>query len=804
MLANYLVTFVRILVRQKVYSAINIFGLAVGLAASMLIALYITDELSYDGFHKDAAQIYRASIFVSLSGVDNPYAVSGFGTAETLKKEIPGIESTLRIISRSNAPLQLDAKSFTMTKVIYADSNFFDFFDFKLLWGDRNSLKGPNKIVITESAARTMFNPRTLNDLQKIIGKTVLVGWNNTAMEITGIAMDPPSNSHFKFDFIISSETDLRAASTNHWTPDCYTYLKLSPNTSIGQIETSIPAFVKKYYNLELGSSTTYDDFKKRGDDINLRFMSVTDIHLDSHQLSELEPNGNRNYVYLLAVIGAFILLMVCINFVNLSTARAAIRIKEVGIRKTIGAARNKLIGQFVLESFMYVVFGFILALVLILIFFTPFNLLLEKSFSPDKFIELTFVAGVAIVLLLTTLLSGMYPAFVLSSFSPSQALKGRWQSGTVINDLRSPLVIFQFVISSTLIISSVVIYQQLNFIQSKNLGFDKENIICITNTLALQTSHDAFKNDLMASSDIINASYSSRLISEPINGNGGRRRKGSQDWHTVQAFSVDQDFTETLGLKVLSGRFFSKDSRADQNGVVINRAAATILGISNVDQDEFIEYGYDDKIGTNQVLGIVENFNFESLRSDINPLVLYPGGFSRMSIRLTPGDMPEKIKMVEATWKKYTSAPFEYSFLDENINAQYKVENTLGKLSFVFTGISILIACLGLVGLVAYMTSQRTKEIGIRKVMGASVEQIVMLLSKDSIRHIAIAFVIAIPIGYYGMNQWLNTFAYRIDFSLTIAAFAGCATMFIALLTVSYQAIRAAMGNPVESLRSE
>ncbi len=805
MLTNYLITFVRILVRQKTYSAINILGLAVGFAASMLIVLYITDELSYDEFHKDASRIYRASIFVRLTGVDNPYAVSGFGTAETLKKEIPGIESTLRIASRSNSPLQVDTRSFTMTKLIYADSNFFDFFDFKLLCGDRNSLKGPNKVVITESIARSMFDPRNLSDLQKIIGKTVLVGWKNTAMEITGVAMDPPLNSHFKFDHIISLDTDLRAASsTNHWTPDVYTYVKLAPKTSISQVNASIPAFVKKYYNQELGSTTTFEDFKKRGDDINFRFMPLTDIHLDSNQLSELEPNGNRNYVYLLAVIGAFILLMVCINFINLSTARAAIRIKEVGIRKTIGAARSKLIGQFVLESFMYVMSGLILALILIFIFFNPFNLLLEKNFSPSKFMELTFIAGVAVVLVLITLLSGIYPAFVLSSYSPSQALKGIWHRGTVISGLRSPLVIFQFVISTTLIISSVVIYQQLNFIQNKDLGFEKENIICLTNASALQNNHDAFKNDLMSSANIVKVSYSSRLLSETISGNGGRRRKGSQDWHTVQAFSADPDFAETIGLKVLNGRFFSKDSHADQNGVVINRAAAKMLGISSLDQEEFIEYGSDNGIGTNQVLGIVENFNFESLRSDINPLVIYPGGSTRISIRLTPGDMPGKIKIVEGTWKKYTSAPFEYSFLDENLNAQYKAENVLGKLALVFTGLSIFIACLGLLGLVAYMASQRTKEIGIRKVMGASAQQIVMLLSKDFIRHIAIAFVIAIPVGYYSMNQWLNTFAYRIDFSLAVAAFAGCATMLIALLTVSYQSVRAAMGNPAESLRNE
>ena len=806
MLTNYLTTFLRILMRQKIYSAINVFGLAIGIAATLLIALYITDELSYDKFHKDADRIYRVGIFVRLTGVDNPYAVTGYGTAETLKREIPSIESFLRITSRSGTALYTDTKSITMDKLIYSDSNFFNFFDFQLLSGDqKNLLKGPNKIVLTESTAHNIFNVNHIDGYKNLIGKIVLVGWNKVAMEVTGVVANPPSNSHFKFNGIVSSETDLRTQSPNHWTPDCYTYIKLSSENSIHQVESSIPAFVNKYYDLELGSITSFEDFQKRGDNVNLHLMPLLKIHLDSHQLSELEPNGNRSYLYLLAVIGAFILILVCINFINLSTARAVNRAKEVGIRKTVGAIQKKLIGQFLFESILYTLSGFILALAFVSIMIDPFNLLTAKTLSIDKLLEPVFFICMIIMLVVIAGFSGSYPAFILSSFRPSQVLKGRMSVGYMGKDIINSLVIFQFVISTTLIISSCLIYMQLNFMQTKNLGFEKDNVICLTNTLTLENSHELFRNELKSLNIIANASYSTRVISETINGNGGRRRKGSQEWHTVQAFSSDQDFAQTVGLNILSGRFFSKDFPSDQNGVVINRAAAEILGIRNLDQVEFIEYtGNDGIVASNQVIGIVENFNFEPLRSEVNPLVINLGGTLRMSIRLTPGDMQQKIKSIETIWKKYTNAPFEYSVLDQNIKAQYKSEETLGKIAIVFTGLSIVIACFGLFGLVTYMASQRTKEIGIRKIMGASVQQIVALLSKDFLRLVFIAFVIAIPISWYGMNEWLKSFAYRIDFSFMVAVIAGCAVVLIALLTVSYQSIKAAMGNPVESLRSE
>jgi putative ABC transport system permease protein len=404
-------------------------------------------------------------------------------------------------------------------------------------------------------------------------------------------------------------------------------------------------------------------------------------------------------------------------------------------------------------------------------------------------------------MVVLITVISGSYPAFVLASFTPLHVLKAKNNQGSRKSKARSSMVVFQFTVSACFIMASVMVYKQIEFLQNQSPGFTKENVVCITNALNLDKNLTAFKNEVTSNESFIDAAYCSQIPSEIITASG-YRKKGVEQWSTAHEYFADENYFKTLRLDFAEGRFFSKDFPSDSNAVVLNESAARLLGVPNLNQKNYVEEAGEP--GIFEVIGIVKDFNFESLKSEIRPLVIYYGGQSRMLIRVTPGNFKDKIAHLEEIWKKHTSAPFEYSFLDEKLTAQYESEEKLSRIALVFTVLSIFIACLGLLGLVTYMATQRTKEIGIRKVMGASVNQIVMLLSKDFLRLVIAAIAIAIPISWYGINQWLQTFAYRIDFSFTIAAFAGGVVIAIALLTVSYQSIKAAMGNPVKSLRSE
>ena len=808
MIKNYLKLALRILQRQKVYSAINIFGLTIGVTASLLILLYVADEMSYDRFHPDADRTYRVDFHGKLEDEAFVTANTGLPIAEAIQHDASGVESVVRVDKWMTCPVRYEENTFTEMHFMLADSNFFSFFNFKLLQGNpKEALTGPNKIVISERAAARYFGYTGLGD-QSPIGKTLVIGSDgNIKAEVTGIAENPPHNSHIQYDFLMSLETSGYMNNPIWLNLEVYTYFKLFPGTDISAVQLTLNSFVEKYCAREIQEflSMTLEQFTKKGGYVGFTAVPMTDIHLHSQVRDELELNGNIQYVYLFSMIAAFIVLLACINFMNLSTARSANRAKEIGVRKTVGAAKGKLIIQFILESFVYVSIAFMISFLLVYGLLGPFNSLSGKELTTGMLLHPAFIGGFVVFMLVIGLLAGSYPAFYLTSFKPVEVLKGKIRSGAKSSGIRNTLVVFQFFISITLIISSIMVYQQLKFLQNQSVGFDKENIVGLMHTMSLGRNGNAFKEEILNYPEFVAASYSARLPPN-VDWFGPCRNSESDVNYMVNIYQADHDHLATLGLKMAEGRFFSRDFPSDTAAVILNEAAIRQMNLKDWSGKRILELGGSSHPGY-EIIGVIKDFNFESMRTTVRPMVIYLGGSPNwdIAVRLAPGNPEEKIKRLETIWKKYApTAPFEYSFVDQNIQAKFKAEQQLGRVIVVFTTLAVLIACLGLFGLATFTAEQRAKEISVRKIMGASVQQVVVLLSKEFAKLIVIAFVIALPVTWYGMNQWLQGFAYRIDFNLLVAALAGAIALSVSLLTVSYHSIKAALSNPVNALRND
>ena len=768
MLKNYLAIAIRILLKQKTYSLINILGLSIGLASTMLISIYILDELSYDKYITDAHRIYRAGITEKFQGEEISYTDTPAPLAEAMRKEIPEVESSVRIAHWHNITIRYKDKVFTETKFYLADSNFFKFFGYRLIEGNaKECLRGPGKVVITESTARKYFDYKGPGD-NFPIGKFLEMGHLKKPTEVTGIVADGPHNSHFKFDMIYSTDSWDFAVKDDCWA--CYglhTYFKLNEGASLPAVEKVLDQYVDQRIMPKIGVSLA--ELKAKGDRVSFFIHPLTSIHLESHNNGEFEPNGDIRYIYIFGAIAIFIILIACINFMNLATARASGRAKEVGIRKTIGAFKGWLVQQFMVESFLYVLISTFLALILVVVVIHPFNLLSGKELNLDFFKDISVLTGIVAFVWVVGLLSGSYPAFYLTSFKPIEVLKGK-TAGSRRSMPRSGLVVFQFAISMGLIISTLVIYKQLKLIQEKNIGFDRENIIKITQTAVLRENATAFKNELVKHSEFINASYADQL--PPAISNTFFVKSSDSD-ENYAAFNVvvDYDHLQTMGYKMKDGRFFSKDFPSDSSAVILNETCARLMGYEKF-EGRYVTFGGKRRW---DVIGIIKDFNFEGLRNEIKPLVMFGNTSGQMmSLRITADDTRAKLKLAESIWNTFeTGLPFQYSFIDEDINAVFHSEQQMGKIFWVFTVMAIFIACLGLFGLITYTAAQRTKEIGIRKVMGATVAQITVLISGNLLRLVTISFVIAIPITWYSMNQWLESFAYRtnIDFVIVLVS---------------------------------
>jgi putative ABC transport system permease protein len=796
MFKNYIKTAYRSLKKNKGFTAMNVLGLAVGLATCLLILLYVADELSYDKYNTNAGHIYRVTAEVKLNNNEAAYA----GTEKPLKealKVFPEIEKTARIIPKSS--LYITSKKFNVKKgntnineknVAFAESDLFDVFTLPMIAGSpAASLSAPHTAVITESMAKKYFND------VNALGKTLTI--NDTSLyKVTGVIKDIPSQSHFNYDFILSFSTIPEYQSNSWGYSGIHNYLVLKPGTDIHKLEANMRAMALEHYPSSLTEGGNYFKYS---------LTPLLDLHLHSDAQHQLSQSGNMQYVYIFSLIAAFILLIGCVNFMNLSTARSSGRAREVGVRKVLGSARKYLIAQFLTESMLVTLIAFVIAIALAWLAMPLFNEVSAKQLSiSNAFGWLLPAFGFAIMI---GLLAGFYPAFFLSSFKPIDVLKGKLATGFKGGYFRSFLVIFQFAISIFLIIGTIVIYNQLNYIHNKSLGFDRSQVLVIKNVNVLGSQASAFKQEVKQIPGVINATMSTYLPTgeeRNITGTFPQLPLDIKQDVLTEFWPVDEDYLSTIDIKLVAGRNFSKQMTTDTGGLIVNEAFVKKMGFKN----PLNKPVYRNSIGlqTFHIIGVMKDFNFSSLRDEIKPVVLtYHEDRGAVSVRVKAADMPGFMSTVKDKWKSFSpNQEFNYSFMDDDFEATYRAEERVGKLFIAFSTLAIMIACLGLFGLAAYAAEQRNKEIGIRKVLGATVSGIVGMLSVEFIKLVVIAILIASPLAWYAMNKWLQGFAYRMDMQWWIIVFAGAVAVFIAFATISFQSIKAALANPVKTLKTE
>jgi putative ABC transport system permease protein len=774
--------------------------MTIGLTACLIIILYIADELSYDKFHRNAERIYQVGLHGKIGGQDIKVANTCPPMGPALVVEIPEVESSVRIAPYFGEPsIKYEEKAFAEDKVFYVDSNFFEFFDYKLLEGDAKSvLKEPNTLVLTKALATKYFGQ------ESAIGKLVIVDNQNQTYKVTGVAENSPTNSHFRFNVLISAETGNRLKTTEWLNNNMYTYFLLRENASLSGVHKKFEELVDKYIGPEIEKfmGTTLEQVRAQGGEYGYYTTKLTDIHLSSVSLGDLEPKGNIVYVYFFGGVGLFILMIACINFMNLSTARATGRAKEVGLRKTLGSLREQMIGQFLAESMIYSMIAVAIALAACYVLLPSFNILSGKELGMEIFAEPWFIGSVAALILFVGFAAGSYPAFYLTSFKAVDVLKGKVRAGMKSKGIRSFLVILQFSISIFLMIFTVVVYQQIAFMQEQNLGIDKENILILKNTFRLDKNKEAFRNTLSQQPGVLNMSYTNNNF-PGVNNTTVFKEAGSEQDHIMGVYYADYDHQDVMKFEMKEGRFFSEEFPSDTLAIVLNEAAVREFNFQNPVGEELI---YNDgKVKRLKIIGVMKNFNFESFKEQVRPMsILLAKNSNSLFIRYE-GSPTKLVENVQKLWKQHAAnEPFEYVFLDDSFDELFRSEQRMGKIFSIFAGLAIFVACLGLFALAAFTAEQRTKEIGIRKVMGASVPSLAVLLSREFTKLVLIAFVPAGLAGWYVSNNWLQGFAYRIDVDPLIVVLSGLFAIIVAWLTVSFQSIKAATSNPATALRYE
>lgn len=801
--------------KRKVYTFINIFGLATGMAVCLLIVLFIQDELGYDNFQQNGDRIYRVVLDRRYPGRSTSYSFIPQSIAPAIKQEFPEVEKATRLFSflgNGTFLVKIGDKVFEEKNVLGADSNFFSVFAVKMLAGNAaTALQKPNTVVVTESAAKKYFG-----SVANAIGKQFETD-NNTQLLVAGVCNDWPQNSHFAFDILLAS-----AGFDNLKRPDytgfsAHTYLLLNKNAQPKQLEAKLPLIIEKYVSGDIQQSfgVSWKQFQAAGNGYHYYLQPLTKIHLTSDLEGELKANGSMNTIYIFSVIAAFILAIACINFINLSTARSVERAKEVGIRKTFGSEKKSLIWQFLFESTLISFLSMILAAAMIVLLLPFFNKVSGKELSVAYFTSPLNIALLISFVLLIGLVAGLYPAFVLSSFKPILVLKGKFKASSYGMALRNGLVVFQFAISVILIICTITVNRQMQYITGDILGFKKEHIIEIERTEILGKKSKAFGDELSKIPGVEDVSGASAL---PGTGNFFGvtfQELGSKEPMTGRGVIADAQLVQMLGLQMKEGRFFNKQFMTDTLAIVLNEKAVEELGLKTplgarltTTNGDFNAPGGAPYIYT--VVGVLKDFHFQSLHQKIAPLVIVNAArFNNINaltaVKIKGDNFKAALDAVALTWRQFVPEhPFHYSFLDQSLANQYQAEQTTQRVFTVFSVLAIFIACIGLFGLAAYSTQQRLKEISIRKVLGAGVANIIGMLSKDFLKLVLISAVVAFPIAWWAMHAWLQNFEYRVDMAWWVFLVAGALSAFIALATISWQAIKAAFVNPVKSLRAE
>ncbi len=804
MIKYYLKTIIRNLIRNKFYSAINVVGLAIGITACILIILYVQFELSYDKFYEKSDRIYRINGLEVLNGDSYNLPYTSPPLAGVMKDEIPEVEDIVRLTHYWPMILEYKDKILNVSKTCFADPNFFKIFSVSFIYGDPNTaLLDPYSVVLTETTAKRYFGN------ENPIGQT-LSRKNYTGFTVTGVIEDFPENSDIKPDFIGSFKSRSYNNSMNWFQNSFYTYVLLKEGFSNLDVDKKLKDIVTKHVGpyVKEQKGVSLEELMAQGNSQEYYTQPLTEIHLDDEVKAGLEPLGNRSYLIIFSIIAVFILVIACINYMNMSTAQSVNRAKEVGLKKSLGSNRKNLVLQFLSESVLITLAALVLAMILIKIFLPTFNSLIDRqlifSYMNDFGVVLLLLFfGIAI-----GILAGAYPAFFLASFNPLKVLKGIHFSDGSHGKLRSGLVVFQLIVTIVLFSGTFFISKQLSFLQKQKLGFNKENMVIIENANYIGPQLSSLKNELMAQPGILEITNSNGIPGRDMYYEIFAHEMSNVDRH-VSVIWADADFIKAYDIELAQGRFFEDNNLTNKKSIVLNETAVKELNIKDPIGKEIYK-GQKTDATTFTIIGVIKDFHFESLHKEVSPfgiynnneLLKYNGRF--LSVRIS-GDIQENLKRIQQIWDKFTGGQsFDYVFLDEDFGRLYTTEVRTRKIVSIFSALAILIACIGLLALAAFVAEQRTKEIGIRKVNGARINQVLYSLNRNFIKWVAIAFVISYPIAWYTMNKWLENFAYKTSLSWWVFTLAGFAALVVTIITVSWISWRAATRNPVEALRYE
>ncbi|MFC1724537.1 ABC transporter permease [candidate division KSB1 bacterium] len=805
MFKNFLKIAIRNLNRQKGYSFINIAGFAVGLTCCFLILLFIRDELSYDRFHENADRIYRIAGTAKIGNLEETdFALTPAPMAETMIRDYPQISNAVRIYKSIDVetPVQYENNSFNEKRFLYADASVFEFFNFSLIEGDPETvLKEPYSVILTESASRKYFGS------EDPIGKTLRVD-NSDYYLITGIAKDVPENSHIHFDFLASLNTLNRSGDPSWLNSQLYTYILFEKGASAADLEADFPNLVKKYVGpyLKAASGMDIDEFFATGGKWENYLQPLSDIHLHSDMMFEIEANGDIKNVYIFSVIALVILLTACINFVNLSTARSSARSKEIGIKKTLGSSRKNLIFQFLAETIFLTLISFVIAVCLVKLLLPYFNEIAAKQLELNIAGMLKLLPFLTCAIVIIGALTGIYPAFFLSSFKPVSLIQRNFNKPfTGCSFMRSSLVVFQFITVSVLFIGTFVVYNQVEYIKSRKLGYNKDQLLVINIPESQIQNANILKENLVQHDKILSATVSDNVPGKDYGIEGFKvKEKGDNVVHGLTRLSTDTDFLKTYELELLEGRFLSKEFPSDNNAIIINESAAKSLGLEYPVGKILLNMGDESPV---TIIGLVKDFNFQSLHKTVGPLFIgleyRPPRY--ISIKLRSENVEETLAYIKGKWgESMENMPFDYFFLDSYFDSLYRAEQSTMRIFTLFSILAVFIGCIGLSGLAAYTIEKRKKEMSIRKIVGASIQDNIVLLIKEYAKYLLIANVFAWPLAFYLMQKWLQNFAYKVSLGIFTFIISAVLTCLIAFVSICYQTVKAAMENPVDNLRTE
>lgn len=796
---------IRNILKRKSFSIINIIGLAIGMAASILILLWIQDEISFDKYHDNHKQIYRLvqHQIIQETEVDileNPPIIG-----EVMIEELPEVADYFRLFKFPNVYISRDNEKNNEKRVFLADSSIFGMWSITFIKGNpETALNRPLTVIITESTAKRYFGT------EDPMGKNIQMA-NQFDFEITGVVEDPPVNTHFHYDFIGSFMTHPRSESQRWLGDGCMTYIKIHEHSNVDLLNEKLPDFFKRHSSEEIKRVTnmTWEAFEESGGRVSLSLQNIGEIHLNSNLYDEIELNGNKQNVFISLVISIFIIILACINFINLSTSRSLARAKEVGIKKVVGSTRKQLVTQFLAESVIFAVIALNIGLLIVELFLPLFNNFTTKNLSIGYLNNPLIIPLLISFAVIIGVFSGYYPARKLSSYKPANTIKGKFEKNKMGAPVRDALIVFQILISVIILTSTLIFAKQLKYINTEDLGFAKENLLVIRNMEEFSNNNlEIFKEEIKKHNSIINASHSGTIPGSEFNGRlfyleGQTIDQGK----AMQRISTDFDFADTYSIEIVDGRFFSSEFATDSTlgSAMINESGVKFLGLVDPVGKKLYRTDMDGEYWFT-IVGVIKDFNYESMHKPVNPTVFRPfrENHEYMSVKITGQNIEETIKHIEDNWHTFTTQPLEYSFLEDDLEKMYINETRTNTLFYIFSFLAIFISCLGLFGMIMYNTAQKTKEIGIRKSLGASALTVLLLLSKRTFYMLLLSNIIAIPISLYFMNKWLDNFAFKTNIGVLPSVLSFITVLTITLLTISYQSVKAAKANPVDSLRYE